>query len=96
MFQHIKTFICTTLIACTLMLSPAMANQPVNINTAGAQEIALNLTGIGSSKASAIVTYREQHGQFQHMDELVNVKGIGLSTIEKNRELILVSESQSK
>lgn len=91
MFKTIKTLLITSLVCGALLFNPAMASEPVDINTASAQELALNLTGIGSSKAAAIVAYREEHGGFRHIDDLVNVKGIGLTTIEKNRELILVS-----
>ncbi len=91
MYKYLKTLLAATLISGCLMLNAATAAEPVDINNATAQEIALALTGVGSSKAAAIVAYREQHGAFQHIDELVNVKGIGLTTIEKNRAVILVS-----
>lgn len=73
----------------------ASAAEPVNINTADASTIAANLNGIGESKARAIVAYRDQNGPFKSADELVQVKGVGLKTIEKNRELIRVSASGS-
>ncbi len=81
----------TILMALLLSLS-AFAAQPVNVNTADAQTIADNLSGIGLSKAHAIVAYREAHGSFKNVDELINVKGIGLKTIDKNRGFILVSQ----
>lgn len=92
MFKTIKALMIAGLVSGALLFNPAMANEPVDINTADAQQLALNLNGIGSSKAAAIVAYREQNGNFRHMDDLVNVKGIGLTTIEKNREWILVSD----
>lgn len=64
------------------------AGEPVNINTADAAAIADNLNGIGEAKARAIVEYRQKNGPFKSADELVNVKGIGLKTVEKNRDLI--------
>ncbi len=96
MFKTAKALLIAGLVSGALLFNPLMANEPVDINTADAQQLALNLSGIGSSKAAAIVAYREQNGGFQHMDELVNVKGIGLTTIEKNREWILVSEIDQK
>ncbi len=92
MYKWVKTFLVAGLLSSLLMFNQAFALEPVDINTASAQELALTLSGIGSSKASAIVAYREEHGGFRHMDDLVNVKGIGLTTIEKNRDLILVSQ----
>lgn len=69
----------------------AAAGEPVNINTADAATIADGLNGIGEAKARAIVEYREKNGPFKSADELVNVKGVGLKTVEKNRELIRTS-----
>ncbi|WP_394144397.1 ComEA family DNA-binding protein [Vibrio atypicus] len=60
----------------------------VNINQATAAELADLLKGIGLKKAQAIVDYREEHGPFQDADSLANVKGIGESTVEKNRPRI--------
>jgi competence protein ComEA len=52
------------------------------------------LKGIGPSKAEAIVAYREANGAFDHVDELVNVKGIGVRTIDQNRGMILLQDAQ--
>ncbi len=72
----------------------AWALQPVNVNSAGAEEIAEALKGVGQSKAEAIVSYRNEHGDFKHIDELVNVKGIGIRTVDINREFILLENSE--
>ena len=82
-----------TLLATSLLTFAAWAAGPVNINSASAEEIAENLTGIGLSKAELIVKYRKAHGSFTHVDELVNVKGVGLRTIDKNRGMILLNDS---
>ncbi len=66
----------------------AHAGEPVNINTADAEALAASLDGIGLSKAKAIVAYRDSQGPFKHPDELVKVKGIGLSTVDRNRDVI--------
>ena len=72
----------------------AWAAQPVNVNTANAEEIAESLKGVGLSKAEAIVSYRGEHGEFKHIDELVNVKGIGIRTVDINREYIQLDNSK--
>lgn len=64
----------------------------VNVNTADARTIANVLQGIGLSKASAIVAYREQHGAFRTVDSLTAVKGIGNRTLELNSTRILLSQ----
>lgn len=60
----------------------------VNINTASAEELAIMLLGVGEKKAEEIVTYREHYGDFKFARDLVNVKGIGEATVEKNIERI--------
>ena len=60
----------------------------VNINTATAEELSALLVGIGDKKAQEIVQYRDQNGAFQKPDDLANVKGIGVATVEKNRKRI--------
>ena len=84
-------FMFASLLALLLTL-PAWAAEGVNINTASAEEIAAALNGVGLAKAEEIVRYREEHGAFAHADELVNVKGIGLRTVDKNRDLIIVEK----
>ena len=58
--------------------------QTVRLNKASAEELSEVLTGIGLSKAQAIVSYRKANGPFKSINDLVNVKGIGAATIEKN------------
>ena len=89
---NIKSLI--TLLATGLFSIWAWAVQPVNVNSASAEEIAEALKGIGMSKAEAIVSYRSENGQFKHIDELVNVKGIGIRTVDINREYILLDNSE--
>ena len=83
-----------TLLATGLFSIWAWAVQPVNINSANAEELAEALKGVGMSKAEAIVSYRSENGQFKHVDELVNVKGIGIRTVDINREYILLDNSE--
>jgi competence protein ComEA len=82
------------LVTCFVSVA-TWASGPVNINTATAEEIADSLKGVGQSKAQLIVQYRDENGVFTHVDELVNVKGIGISTIDKNRGLILLNDSET-
>lgn len=68
----------------------AMVSQAetVNINTADAEALAEGLVGVGKSRAEAIVRYREEFGPFFTIEDLEQVKGIGPSVVEKNRERI--------
>ena len=61
----------------------------VNINTAD-QATLESLPGIGQSKAQAIIEYREAHGNFQSVDDLTQVKGIGEKLLAKIKDLVEV------
>lgn len=60
----------------------------VNINSDDASALASGLNGVGQSRAEAIIRYREAFGPFESIDELTEVKGIGPSTVERNRTVI--------
>ena len=79
-----------TLLVTGFLFNVAWASEPVNVNTASAEEISESLKGIGLSKARLIVDYRETNGSFLHVDELVNVKGIGVKTVDLNKGLIIL------
>lgn len=77
--------------ALSLLLSTsAWAAEKVNINTADAATIDRVLLNIGPAKAQAIVAHRKANGAFKSPEQLVLVKGIGLKTVEKNRDRIVV------
>lgn len=60
----------------------AASAERVNINTAGAEELA-SLPGIGPALAKRIIEYRTQHGPFKRVDDLVAVKGLGPKMLDK-------------
>lgn len=62
----------------------------VNLNTADADTIQRELAGIGKAKAQAIVEHRDANGAFTSVDELLEVKGIGKSLLDKNRDRLAV------
>ena len=72
--------------------STEMSDITVNINTADAKSLASKLDGIGMSRAKAIVAYREAHGRFYSAEELSAVRGIGMSTVDKNASKIVVND----
>ena len=85
-----KSFV-HTVFAAVLSLpiaAQALATEKVNINTADAAALDRVLVGVGPSKAAAIVEYRKANGPFKSAEELAMVKGIGLSTVEQNRDRI--------
>ncbi len=70
-----------------------MAPEPtVNINQADAETLARVLHGVGLARAEAIVRYRESNGGFMTVEELANVTGIGLATVDRNHGRIRIRD----
>lgn len=74
------------------VVSPQQVEQPgrLDLNKADALTLQKELNGIGKAKAEAIVAYREAHGQFASVDELLEIKGIGSALLERNRDKVMV------
>ena len=85
-----RKILITITMALALMLNGPLFAAPININEASAQQLADNLEGIGLKKAQAIVEYRQKIGSFSSQAQLLNVKGIGKATLEKNQANILI------
>ncbi|MGR8921254.1 MAG: ComEA family DNA-binding protein [Gammaproteobacteria bacterium] len=62
------------------------AGERINLNVADAETLAANIVGIGPARAAAIVEFRDRHGPFKTVDDLLLVKGIGEATLERNRD----------
>ena len=84
--KTIKLILSVILLSFSSLLYAAQ----VNVNTADAETLSSELSGVGQNKAEAIVSYREQHGPYKNVEELTNVKGIGAATIDKNRSKIIL------
>lgn len=61
----------------------------VNINTASKEEL-MTLSGIGESKASQILSYREENGFFQKTEDIMNISGIKEGVFGKIKDRITV------
>lgn len=88
--QYVKKTLGVLLL--TLVAGLAFAAGKININTADADTLASELVGIGSSKAEAIVSYRNENGPFESIESLTEVKGIGQKVLEENSGRITVGE----
>lgn len=53
------------------------------------------MSGVGTKKADAIIVYRNEHGPFQSVEQLSNVKGIGNALINRNRDLVRVVSEEN-
>lgn len=61
----------------------------ISINTATKEEL-MTLPGVGESKANTIIAYREEHGAFKEIEDIMNVSGIGESAFEKIKDKITI------
>ncbi len=64
---------------------------PVDVNTAGVEELD-RLPGIGEVLAGRIIAYRDEHGPFESVEDLLAVSGIGEQTCDELRGLITFGE----
>jgi competence protein ComEA len=68
-------------------------SQPQRINLNLAEAWLLDaLPGIGPDRAKAIVDYRNQNGSFRRIEDLLNVQGIGNTTLDTIRDLITLED----
>lgn len=80
-----------TIGAALLLAPPAFAAEPLNINEASEAEL-VTLNGIGPVYAERIVDYRSEHGRFESVDQLAEVKGIGEKTIATIKDEVAVDK----
>ena len=73
----------------------AWSGETVNINTATVTELQ-KVDGIGKKIAAEIVAYREEHGSFNSVDELIRVKGIGKKRLEKIKDRFSVEDKNQE
>ena len=79
-----------------LLAGPAFAAEKVDINRADAATLDRVLVNIGEAKAEAIVAHRKANGPFRSAEQLADVKGIGLKTVENNRGRIVLGKVSAK
>jgi competence protein ComEA len=71
----------------------ANVSEKFDLNTASQAQLE-TISGIGPSKAAAIISYRNEHGPFKNTVDVVNVSGIGPKTAEKINSATFVVESR--
>ncbi|MCE5981354.1 MULTISPECIES: ComEA family DNA-binding protein [unclassified Pseudomonas] len=106
MRNTVLSFLLLPLFACasfTLSAAPAadpnvtpikVLMQPaakLDLNQADAATLQAGLIGIGKAKAEAIITYRQEHGAFTSVDELLEIKGIGKALLDRNRDKLTIN-----
>jgi competence protein ComEA len=83
----VATFAFLATLLGTGLATAGSADGVVNINTATAEQLQ-QLPGVGSTKAQAIVKYRQKQS-FKSVDDLVKVKGIGKALLSKIRDRVV-------
>ena len=68
---------------------------PIDLNTATAAELEA-LPGIGPRTAQLILEYREEHGAFEKVEDLMNIRGIGERTFLRIRPLVRVTATDGQ
>ena len=69
--------------------APALDKGLVNLNTADVAAL-MTLPGIGESRAKAIISYREQHGAFAQIEDIMKISGIKQAAFSKIKDKITV------
>ncbi len=64
--------------------------EKININEANIEEL-MQLPGIGATKAKEIIIYRESHGYFDTIEDILNVPGIGEATFNQLQDKIVTN-----
>ena len=73
----------------TGMTAQVQQDNRININTADEAQL-ITLTGIGATRAQAIIAYREENGPFAAIEDIMNVQGIKEGTFAKIKDEIVV------
>ena len=74
-------------------LSAASGDDPIDLNRATISEL-VQLPGVGEVIAKRIVDFREEHGPFKRVDDLMKVKGIGEKSLDKIRPYVRVGKAK--
>jgi competence protein ComEA len=75
--------------------APSKKARVLDLNSASATELQ-ELPGIGVSTATRIVEYRQKHGPFKKIEDLMNIRGIGEKSFLRLKPLITVTPGARK
>jgi len=72
--------------------SGAQKPTPIDLNKASEEQL-MTVPGIGEAIAKRIVTFRDEHGPFRRVEDLMRVKGIGEKSLERIRPYVKVEKA---
>ena len=87
----VATVAATGTAAAAPKADPATPTVSVDLNSASVAELQA-VRGIGQSLAKRIVAFRDEHGPFERVDDLLKVRGIGEKSLEKLRPYVRVEK----
>lgn len=90
--MKLPQWIAAILLAFSLSTA-VLAQNKIDINTATQTQLEM-LNGIGPKTASAIIDYRQQHGAYKQVEDLINVKGIGEKKFMRIVDSVIASSPQ--
>ena len=70
-------------------ITSSSSGEIININTANKEQL-MKISGVGKTKAEAIIAHREKNGDFKTKEDITKVHGIGKATFEKIKDKIEV------
>jgi len=91
--MNVKQILLSLLMVMLMSAGIAWAGDAVNINSASVKELQ-KVDGIGAKTAAKIVAYRDEHGAFKYVDELLKIKGIGKKKLEKAGDELTVGDAE--
>jgi len=66
-----------------------VTGQKIDVNSADIY-LLMRLPGIGRETALHVIEYRNRHGDFTNVDDLIEVSGIGIKKLEKLRDCVII------
>ena len=95
-----KWLLAASLIGLLVLAIPAIAKKtppahPIDINTATAKQLE-QLPGVGPTTAKAIIEFRTKAGRFQHVTDLLVIRGVSESKLKKMRPYIMIGPPAKK
>lgn len=94
--MKVKLIISAMLLSLAMLVAmPAFAGGKIDINSASTKQLAA-IKGIGPKLSQAIVSYRDAHGAFHNVDELIQVRGIGKKSLERIRGQLVADAPENK
>ncbi|MDD3927324.1 MAG: helix-hairpin-helix domain-containing protein [bacterium] len=88
--QKIEVPVRGTAASAPSTVKSASSDEPVNLNTAGVDQLD-TLPGVGPSTAKKIIEYRDKNGSFRRTDDLMKIPGIGRKKYDKLKDSVCVN-----